>query len=335
MSQENASNNTNTVDQPARESTVTSFRDRTMERLGDHSPRAQEQEVISDNEAVETDAHQSSDPIDEDLQPQTTLDDGYLEVDDTNVGGVFEEQDIPELRQRAEEAESLVTSMQSDYTRKTQKLGESRRELLTNLERSEKIAKVYADRVNQNLNRWQNVNWQQLQSTLDPQEYNQRVNEYRQVVSQRDRAVTEHEQISKFANETIERQKLDEAEISRDVLRSTVPGWGNELYGNLREHASNALDFSAEEFDQITDHRVIKLIHNSWAVSQSGQKIDNIQQNGSRLRAPNGGPNKERPRGADGRYRKAQQLHLNNPGDKVATREAFRERLHRERTQRR
>lgn len=323
---------TQNSDQPSRESNIPSFRDRAMQRLGsDRDTVEPEEKVAGVAEASQPSAHETDGGYpDEDLQSQdeqTT--EGMLEteVEPENVESVFSEQDIPELRQRAEEAETMVTSMQSDYTRKTQKLGESRRELLNNLDQSQKIASVYAERAEQAVKRYENVNWQQLQSTLDPQIYNQRVNEYRQVMASRDREVQAHQQIQKFASDQIEQQKQDQAEISRDVLKSTVPGWGNDLYGTLRDHASKALDFTSDEFDQITDHRVIKLIHNSWKVSQTGSKIEHIQHNGSRARAPVGGSNKERSRSANGQYKSAQAHHLSNPGDRNATREAFRQRL--------
>jgi hypothetical protein len=332
MSEQNQENNS--VDQPQRESTPSTFRERTLQRL-DRGERSEEPAIVNQQEAV-SDAHQPDDgyPDEElqsqEMQPTEDTNDG---VDNTDVEDVFTDRDIPELRQRATEAEAMVESMQSDYTRKTQKLGESRRELLDNITTSQNIAKVYVDRANQQLNRYQNVNWQQLQSTLDPQTYNQRVNEYRQVVALRDRASQEHDQIANYATTQVERQKQQEAEISRDVLRTTVPGWGNELYGSLREHAVNALDFTNEEFDQITDHRFIKLIHATWKMSSAGKKIGNIQHNGNQSRSPSG-PNKERVRGADGRFRQAQDNHQRNPGDRGATLTAFTERLRRERINR-
>ena len=324
------------ANQPPGESAPSSFHERTLQRL-DRDRSGEQDQVIEPMREPEADAHQPEDgypdeelPPQDDEQPTGDDDEG---VDDTDVEDVFTETDIPELRTRAEEAEAMVASMQSDYTRKTQKLGESRRELLDNLAQSQQIAAVYADRAAQQLNRYANVNWQQLQSTLDPQTYNQRVNEYRQVVALRDRTVQEHEQIATFATNQIEKQKQQAAEISRDVLRTTVPGWGNDLYGSLREHAVNNLDFTNDEFDQITDHRIVKLIHSVWKMSTTGRKIGNIQHNGSQSRSP-GGPNKERTRGADGRFRKAQEIHERKPGDRGATVNAFTARLRRERTMR-
>lgn len=322
-------------DQPAaQESDVTSFRQRAMERLGAEAPGAvaPEEKAIDAGEGDLVDAHQlDTNYPDEELQQQSTEDNDESGVDNTDVEGVLGEQDVTELRQRAEQAETMISSMQTDYTRKTQKLGESRRELLSSLEQSQQLAGVYANRANQAVAQFNGVNWQQLQSTLDPQSYSKRVAEYQQAVQARDREVKAHEQIQTYVKEQTDKHNNEAAEISRDVLRSTVPGWGNDLYQTLREYAVNALDYSQPEFDEITDYRIIKLIHASWNVAGTGSRIENIQHNGSRLQQPNGGPNKKQPRGVDGRFRQAQEKHLANPGNRDLTRDAFRERLQRER----
>ena len=306
------------------------FAERAEQRLrneGNNPPR-HEQQDIARSEAAPGDAHQSEEGAPEELQEQSNQGELTPEVDNSYVEDMSGEQDISSLRQRADDAEARVTSMQSDYTRKTQKLGEARRELLDNLEKSKQVAEVYAKRAATNLGRYDNVNWQQLQTTLDPQVYAKRVKEYRRAVQMRDRAVAEHGQVTEFADKQIESQKQYQAEISRDVLTATLPGWGNELYGSLKEHAVNSLDFTQDEFDGITDHRWIKLIHNDMKMQKTSKHIEGIKQSNS-PRSP-GGPNKERPRGADGRYQNAQQKHRENPGDRSATRNAFRERLARE-----
>jgi hypothetical protein len=331
---EAAQQNLQPTEQPSRRQDSmdrSTFKERAAERLrteGGNPPRHEvEEKVIDPNAVVKNDAHQSENvslpELEKELQPNQN--DVIEEVDNSYVEDMGGEQDITTLRQRAEDADARVTSMQSDYTRKTQKLGEARRELLDNLEKSKQVAKVYADRASNNLGRYDNVNWQQLQTTLDPQVYAKRVKEYRRAVQMRDRAVAEHGQVAEFADKQIESQKQYQAEISRDVLSSTLPGWGNELYGSLKDHAVNSLDFTQEEFDNITDHRWIRLIHNDMKMSKTSKHIEGIQQSNS-PQSPRG-QNKGRPRGADGRYKNAQQNHLANPGDRNATRAAFRERL--------
>ena len=342
MSEQGESSGTDQPDSNLNQESVASFRDRALNRLereGGESEIPAETQEQSRYEDFRQDrnleeAHQPDDNDSEDSDQEQT--DGQLTegVEDSDVeDDKFADTSIEELRQRVTEAEERHDLMQSDYTQKTQKLGESRKELLTSLDQSQRIAAVYVERANTQLKRYENVNWQQLQSTLDPQKYNQRVAEYRQVVGVRDRAVNEHEQIKQFSDQQVERAKSDQAEISRDILKTTVPGWGNDLYGSLRDHAVSNLNFSTGEFDEITDYRIIKLIHTNWKITNTGKTVRQIQQ-GNQPNPPGGG-NKARPRGADGKFRNAQQHHLANPGNRDATRNAFQQRLRKERTGRR
>ena len=261
-------------------------------------------------------------------QPGPELDEGV----DPDVEGGDGETELFVLRQRAEEAESKNLLMQQDYTKKTQEIGSTRRELTESLDQSKRIAKVYAERANTQLQRYDNVNWQQLQSQMSPQNYQSEVAKYQQIVQMRDHAVSEHQAIAKYADEQVELRKTEESEHSRDILRHAIPNWGNELYADLRTYA-DTWDFSAAEVDQITDHRIIRLLHNAYKMTQTGKKIQNIQQNGT-SRTP-GGPNKPARRDRDGRYAtRAKQDHENNPGNRELTRNHFRERLRAERKRR-
>ena len=328
------------VEQPAAapDSAPSTFRERTLQRLNDESRQDITPEVVPVEQEAPQDAHQpdegypeeSDEPIEGQRPTEDLLDPG---VDNSNVEGVLDDEDVTELRQRAEKAESLYQSMQTDYTQKTQKLGESRRELETSLGQSARISEVYAQRANANLARYQGVNWQQLQSTLDPQVYNQRVAEYRQVVSVRDHAVAEHQAIAKFAGEQVEQQRKNQAEDSREILRHTIPNWGDELYRDLREFAVSNLALTEAEFADITDHRYIRMFHDLWKISNTGKTVQGIQQQSTQARPS--GQNKARTRGADGRFQKAQEHHERNPGDRDATREMFRQRLGRERDRQR
>lgn len=333
-------------DQPQGESRPMSFTERKAEQLReertgtdganfDGAPSNLNQVEVPVQEAQDP-AHQSDDgyPL-ESIDPafaetaELTEDIQEAEVEGPNVEGEAEEADIPQLRQRAEEAESLVAGMQKDYTQKTQKLGEQRRELATSLEQSTQIAAMYDDRASKNLARYEGVNWQQLQATLDPSVYNQRVAEYRQAVNIRDQAKAEHENIRQKFGAALERQKQDEAEVSRDILRSTIPKWGDELYGKIRTHAIKSLSFTEEDFDNIVDHRLITLMHRDMLVSNSGSTVKGIQHNGIQSRPQ--GQNRPTAQPANGSLRKAEETYRRNPGDRNAGRNVRLERLQKER----
>lgn len=344
------------MSEQASDNTV-SFRERTMQRLSeevkphekdlnmrrDPEPEREplergrddldDQDIRQDADQLEPDNEpESLQPIEDSDQPEDEPGEG-VETDDESEP---DDTEITALRVRAEEAEQLVNSMQADYTRKTQQIAQTKHELTESLDQSRRIAEIYAERASAEARRYENVDWQQLQMQLSPEQYQQQVQHYRQVTSLRDRAIGEHEQIKKFADEQVEKVRQREAEVSRDILRSTVPNWGPEMYSTLKDHATRQWGFSAEEIDQVTDHRVIQLLHASWKMSQTGKKIDSIQhQNGLQPRP--GRRNKPQPRDPkSGRYLdRAKNNLVNNPGDRNATRSYFEEKLRMEREGRR
>ena len=332
-------------DQPQGESRPLSFGERKAEQLHqERNPRIEGANFdgpTSDNinqaalpEQDQQPAHQPDEGTAEaPLDPAFEQDDGTTEQAleegvETNVESEPEDPEFTGMRQRAEEAESRIQSMQTDYTQKTQKLGESRRELADSLAQSSQISEMYAERAGQNLARYDSVNWQQLQSTLDPTVYSQRVAEYRQAVNLKDRAVAEHERIRQLADTQVEKQKNDQAEISRDILRTTIPNWGNELYANLRTYAVDTLQFTGDEFDNIVDHRHIRMVHDLWKVSNTSATVKGIQHNSQQSRPSGQNMPARQP---NGRFRKAQDLHQRNPGDRNAGRNMRLERLQNER----
>ena len=226
------------------------------------------------------------------------------------------------------EAEELRGNMQSDYQRKTQKMADDRRELKKGFEIQSQITQSYVDTAEQALAQWQGVDWQNLRRTLDPADYNQRVAQYQQVANQVDAAKGNHKSLVDYAAKTLDEQKSAEAEVSKDILTNTIPQWGNELYGHLRNFAVDRLGFSPAEFDDVTDHKVIALIHRNWSTANAGKTVEQVTRQ-TNQRPPQGA--NLPPRGHDGKVRGTKQAWLENPGDKGRARDHFQEKLRRER----
>lgn len=230
---------------------------------------------------------------------------------------------------RFNEAEGLRSNMQSDYQRKTQRLAENRRELKEGLEQNKHVAESYLTAANQNLQKFNGIDWQHLQSTLDPVEYNKRVGAYQQAVTQRDRMVKFHENIVTAQTQRVETAREQEAEVSRDILSATVPNWGNELYGSLRTYAIDKLAYTPDDFNDITDHRTIQLIHHHWSTSNAGKTVQNLTK--TETQQPPRGGNLPPSRGADGKFRTVRESWLENPGERGRAADYFQEKLRRER----
>ena len=237
-------------------------------------------------------------------------------------------QESVDWESRYNEAEELRGSMQSDYQRKTQKIADDRRELKRGFEVQTQVSEAYVQRAEQSLAQWQGVDWQGLRRTLDPADYNQRVAQYQQVATQVDQAKNNHQAMVDYAGKTLDDQKESEAEVSKDILKNTIPKWGNELYGHLRNYAVESLGFSPAEFDDVTDHKVIALIHRNWSTSNAGKTVEQVTRQQSQ-RPPNGG--NLPPRGTDGKFRNSKTAWLENPGQRGRAHDFFAEKLRRER----
>ena len=280
------------------------------------------------------DAHQAEsqliddpDALDADEVTDDQLDDQEVDLDDDAEGADELSEDAAHWKAKAEEAEHLRNEMQGDYTRKTQVLAQQRRQIESDAAMNAGVLQTYVNNAETYLSRWNNVNWQNLQQTLDPAQYQQRVSEYRQAVALKDKALGQHQGYVNQASEMLERQKNDEAALSKDILKGTIPGWGNELYGQLAEHAKQELEFTSEEFSDFTDHRLIRLIYKDFA-SRDPKRAQNIRKKSSRT---NSQTRNVQRRSSEGKFRTAKQDHRERPGDREASVNFFREKLQRER----
>jgi len=229
---------------------------------------------------------------------------------------------------RYNEAEELRGNMQSDYQRKTQKIANDRRELKRGFEVQTQVSAAYVTQAEQALSKWQGVDWQGLRRTLDPADYNQRVEQFRQVATQVESAKSNHQALVDYAGKTLDEQKSSEADVSKDILKNTIPKWGNELYGQLRNFAVDSLGYSATEFDDVTDHKVIALIHRHWSTSNAGKTVEQLTRQ-SNQRPPQGGNLPQR--GHDGKFLNTKSAWLENPGQRGRAHDFFTEKLRQER----
>lgn len=284
----------------------------------------------------EDDADLDHDELDDedrllDEAPEDSDDDDGVDLQDEADEGEEESEEASYWRQKAEEAEELRQEMQTDYTRKTQTLSQQRRQLEQDIRANEGVLRQYVENANQFVSQWDSVNWSQLQQTLDPAEYQKRVDQYRNATQLRDRALGQHQQFVEQATQVLDQQKQAEAEVSRDILKGTIPGWSNELYGQLAEFATDKLGISQERFGDITEHWVIELIYDKYVAADPENRILGKRKSSKRPSSKSQRKRSPQERTADGRFASVERRHRESPGDRNASREYFRQKLARER----
>jgi len=169
--------------------------------------------------------------------------------------------------------------MQADYTRKTQEVAEQRKAIEQRQAAFAEEQKLLAEHLtefgkvsalNDAIAQFEKADWPQIRAS-NPQLYNDLWFQYQQTKEQRDKAVTAlqtkvAERSSKAQQESARRIEEARAAIQRDI-----PDWSPDLAGKLSQFAQGQ-GFTADELRQVTDPRLIKLLHAAWKGSQAQQK---------------------------------------------------------------
>lgn len=147
---------------------------------------------------------------------------------------------------------------QADYTKKTQALAEQRREVDQTKEQYASALAYMTQATRNGLAQFDGVDWQTLQQQ-DPAQYQALSKQYQQAAQQVNAFETAQREFFTQAQQQVEAQQKLQAQQSVETLKTLVPEWSNEMYGELREFASN-YGMTTEEFNRIADHRPILMM---------------------------------------------------------------------------
>ncbi len=236
------------------------------------------------------------------------------------------------LIQRAEDAEAARASMERDYRVKTHKIAAAGRELEESTSIVRRQAEFILGIAEQGVTQFDNINWTELQSK--PEEYQRMRKMFAGAIQQRDGLKQQLGGIAQHHEQVLEKAKAAEAEVSKDILKSTVSGWSNELYGKLRGYAVEELSYTATEFDDLTDWRRLRDINSQYQMSLVPKRVSRLSRTkGKQPAASQRERQPQRRSNASGRFQDARQAFHDNPGPKEK-RDFFREKLRAERGRR-
>jgi len=239
--------------------------------------------------------------------------------------------EVTEWREKFEHAEEMRGNMERDYRQKTQKMAVTRRELKTNLEEVAAQGQFFLNLAEQGVKQFDQVNWQELQAR--PEEYNRARMGFQTALQGRDQMHKALQNVHATMAETREAGASQEAEVSRDILRSMDPKWGPEAYQTLRAHAVEHLDYSGEEMDQITDWRLIRLLQRDLATHVSVETVVKVRSKPGNGKAPAGVRNLAQPqrKNAKGNYQNSRAEAHERPGHRPSFRAMMEDKLRAER----
>lgn len=158
---------------------------------------------------------------------------------------------------------------QADYTKKTQALSEQRKEVDQTKEQYAAALAYMTQATRSGLSQFDGVDWQTLQQQ-DPAKYQQLSQQYSQAAQQVTAFENAQREFFSQAQQQAEAQHQMQAQQSVETLKTLVPEWNNELYGELREFAGN-YGMTSEEFNRIADYRPIMMMLDAMKFHKSRQ----------------------------------------------------------------
>jgi len=185
------------------------------------------------------------------------LDDDHEEIERGGVKYKVPKALVPELL------------MQSDYTKKTQEVAETRKalearetEIAQQSERAKANLQEHAEvfSLEKQVEAYTKVDWASLRAQ-DADAYREHWDTYQQLkdnLGNAKEALSKKDQERAFEEQRIRAKQLEEATT---VLQREIPGWSPDLAGKLTSFGEEKLGLTRGELSQITDPRLIKTLH--------------------------------------------------------------------------
>jgi len=255
--------------------------------LGLLEPEAEKpetQESAPTEDVVESTEETQDEPLEEvSEEEEYSVEEEEESEEESEEDEVEEESDVYAVKVDGEELEVSLDelikgySRYSDYTRKTQKISEQRREVeeLSNRYNSE-VAQIqqerqqYIDGLQQAmqsslsvLDEFSTIDWEHLRST-DPIAFVTKKDEYRDVQERIQRSQYEQQMASQKQQEEMARARQQTLAHERSAIVEKIPEWGDPekqavLAQELKGYASDQ-GFSQEELASLVDHRSLVVL---------------------------------------------------------------------------
>ncbi|MDE2439561.1 MAG: hypothetical protein KGP14_00950 [Betaproteobacteria bacterium] len=167
--------------------------------------------------------------------------------------------------------------MNADYTRKTQEVAELRRAAeaeraqysQANAQQVQAMAQVVA--ADQQLQQFAQVNWQEL-SNEDPVRAQQLWMQYSQLKDYRQQVAGQVQQMEQQRAFETQQETAKRIEEGNAVLKRDIPNWGPEVAQQINTFAAKEFGFQPQELAQVTDPRVVKILHAAMVGAQLVKK---------------------------------------------------------------
>lgn len=103
------------------------------------------------------------------------------------------------------------------------------------------------------------IDWNKL-AAENPAEWAQKYQQVQNINAQLAHIQSERQRIASERDKETQAQLRKQAEEAVEILKSEIPGWNNDLYGQILKTGVEKYGFKPEEVNAITDHRAIKVL---------------------------------------------------------------------------
>ena len=170
-------------------------------------------------------------------------------------------------------------------------------------------AEFWLNTMTGNANQYRNINW----SAVDPSKVQGLQQQAQQALGMEQQAQNAYQQHVQQQNEQMQQVRSRDAQIANMRLRRTIPDWGNEKLGELREYASSR-GYDPKLFSEITSAPLIEMIEESFRLNNPSQKVERTAKKRTK-----GRPNRQAKRvdkSKRGDVKRANDAFAANPGQK-------------------
>lgn len=179
--------------------------------------------------------------------------------------------------------------MHVDYTRKTQELADTRRQVEATLAQVQQVTQAEIQSaaaisaIDAQIADFNSIDWDTWEET-DPMAAQRAWRQFQQVKDARLNAIAQYQQASQQRTFVQQQETARLIEQGQRELAAKIPGWGQEKAQALQNHAMQSYGFSYEEltgFDRntgrkigpgIVDHRMIQVLHDAYQFRQASKK---------------------------------------------------------------
>lgn len=221
-------------------------------------------------EFIEDVAEDSGDPVDEAEQYDDESGDAESEEEEEDEIDVGDKK----LRVPKSVAETLKSErlMHADYTRKTQEVADQRKAFETQQAQHQEQVKSHQAHlkevaaivsIDDTIEQYKKVDWEAL-SDADPIEAQKHYMKYQRLTQARAEAVQRLQEAEDTRGLEAQQTRAKQIEETQAVLMRDIKGWSPEVATKLHDYAIKSLGFTPQEMGQVTDARIVKLIHKAY-----------------------------------------------------------------------